>query len=101
MTITLRRGENSFAGDQQTSENRFDGVRQEAAALCKDQAQWDFFGSFYRSNMSVIVDDGGRQVDTKPGDKVFDSFVGTAQDEKIFPNLNNVRIDRLILSAYK
>jgi len=56
------------------------------------------FGSYRRSTVSATVDDGGRQVDIKPGDKVFVSFVGAARDEKIFPNPNEVRIDRPIES---
>jgi linoleate 10R-lipoxygenase len=52
------------------------------------------FGSYRRSNVSATVDDGGRHVDIKPGDKVFVSFVGAARDEKIFPSPNEVRIDR-------
>jgi linoleate 10R-lipoxygenase len=52
------------------------------------------FGSYRRSNVSATVDDGGRHVDIKPGDKVFVSFVGAARDEKIFPGPNEVRIDR-------
>lgn len=56
------------------------------------------FGSYRRSNVTTTVDDDGRKVDIKPGDKVFVSFVGAARDEKIFPNPNEVRIDRPIES---
>jgi linoleate 10R-lipoxygenase len=56
------------------------------------------FGSYRRSNVSVTVDDGGRKVDIVPGDKVFVSFVTAARDEKIFPDPNQVRIDRPIES---
>jgi hypothetical protein len=33
------------------------------------------FGSYRESHITVTVDDGGRSVDIKPGDKVFVSFV--------------------------
>lgn len=56
------------------------------------------FGSYRRSTVSTTVDDGGRKVDIKPDDKVFVSFVSAARDEKIFPNPNEVRIDRPIES---
>jgi linoleate 10R-lipoxygenase len=56
------------------------------------------FGSYRCSNVSTTLDDGGRKVDVKPGDKVFVSFVGAARDKKIFPSPNEVRIDRPIES---
>jgi linoleate 10R-lipoxygenase len=52
------------------------------------------FGSYRRSEVSATIDDGDKKVDIKPGDKVFVSFVSAARDEKIFPNPNEVRIDR-------
>jgi len=35
------------------------------------------FGSYRESTTSVTVNDGGREVSVKPGDKVFVSFVCT------------------------
>ena len=52
------------------------------------------FGSYRRSTVSTTVNDGGREVDIKPEDKVFVSFVSAARDETIFPSPNEVRIDR-------
>ncbi|KAI9876482.1 MAG: hypothetical protein M1830_006421 [Pleopsidium flavum] len=52
------------------------------------------FGSYREATMSTTVDDGGRQIAVKPGDKVFVSFVGAARDPDIFPLPDTVRRDR-------
>ncbi|KAI9680215.1 MAG: hypothetical protein M1829_001452 [Trizodia sp. TS-e1964] len=52
------------------------------------------FGSYREATKDVVVDDGGRQVPVKAGDKVFVSFVGAARDPKIFPDPHSVRLDR-------
>lgn len=52
------------------------------------------FGSYRRSEVEHDFDDNGRRVLVKPGDKVFCSFVGAARDPKIFPNPDEVRLDR-------
>ncbi|KAJ9263257.1 hypothetical protein DTO212C5_7683 [Paecilomyces variotii] len=52
------------------------------------------FGSYRESTTHLTVDDDGRQVNIKPGDKVFVSFVGAARDPKVFPNPHEVRLDR-------
>ncbi|KAL1964166.1 hypothetical protein VTN77DRAFT_7254 [Rasamsonia byssochlamydoides] len=52
------------------------------------------FGSYRESQTNVTIDDGGRQVNIKPGDRVFVSFVGAARDPNIFPNPDEVRLDR-------
>lgn len=48
------------------------------------------FGSYRVSNVSTTIDDGGKQVHVKPGDRVFCSFVSANRDEKQFPNPNVV-----------
>ncbi|KAF2405392.1 fatty acid oxygenase [Trichodelitschia bisporula] len=48
------------------------------------------FGSYRESCVTETIDDGGRSVHVKPGDKVFVSFVGAAKDEKIFPHPEKV-----------
>jgi linoleate 10R-lipoxygenase len=45
------------------------------------------FGSYREATVSTTIDDGGRPVNVKPGDKVFVSFVGAAKDLKMFPIL--------------
>lgn len=52
------------------------------------------FGSYRRSEVSHTFHDDKKQVTVKPGDKVFCSFVGAARDPTIFPNPNEVRLDR-------
>jgi linoleate 10R-lipoxygenase len=52
------------------------------------------FGSYRRSQVSHAFDDDGKKVSVKPGDKVFCSFVGAARDPSVFPNPNEVRLDR-------
>ena len=56
------------------------------------------FGSYRKATVSTTVDDGGRKVDIKPGDKVFVSFVSAARDPDVFPHPNEVRVDRPIES---
>lgn len=52
------------------------------------------FGSYREAASSCSIDDGGRAVTVKPGDKVFVSFVGAAKDPVMFPEPDEVRIDR-------
>ncbi|KAL9134531.1 MAG: hypothetical protein Q9175_004283 [Cornicularia normoerica] len=52
------------------------------------------FGSYRQSTVSTIVDDGGRPVNVKPGDKVFCSFVSANREAEFFPEPDRVRIDR-------
>lgn len=52
------------------------------------------FGSYRESKISTTVDDGGRPVRVKPGDKVFVSFVGANREARFFPDPDRVRIDR-------
>jgi linoleate 10R-lipoxygenase len=56
------------------------------------------FGSYRRSTISTTVTDGDRQVPIKPDDSVFVSFVGAARDPSVFPNPEEVVVDRPIES---
>ncbi|EXJ92751.1 prostaglandin-endoperoxide synthase 1 [Capronia epimyces CBS 606.96] len=58
------------------------------------------FGSYRRSEVHhVFAHEEGQPVSVKPGDKVFCSFVSAARDPKIFPDPDEVRLDRP-LDAY-
>ena len=52
------------------------------------------FGSYRESKVSTTVDDGGRPVRVRPGDKVFVSFVDANREAQFFPDPDRVRIDR-------
>ena len=52
------------------------------------------FGSYREAATAMEIDDDGRHVSIKPGDKVFVSFVSANRDPSIFPNPNEVRLDR-------
>lgn len=53
------------------------------------------FGSYRRSEVNhTFADDNGKRIDVKPGDKVFCSFVSAARDPAIFPNPDQVKVDR-------
>lgn len=52
------------------------------------------FGSYRESRTHMTLDDYGREVNIRPGDKVFVSFVQANHDPDIFPNPNEVRLDR-------
>jgi len=52
------------------------------------------FGSYRQSTVSTTLDDNGRAVDVKPGDKVFCSFVNANREAKYFPDPDTVRLDR-------
>lgn len=54
------------------------------------------FGSYRRSTVATTINDNGRLVDVKPGDRVFVSFVSAARDPKVFPNPDAVQTDRPI-----
>ena len=51
-------------------------------------------GSYRQSTVSTTIDDGGRPVKVKAGDKVFCSFVGANREAQYFPEPDTVRIDR-------
>jgi linoleate 10R-lipoxygenase len=52
------------------------------------------FGSYRRAEVNHTFDDDGQEISVKPGDKVFCGFVKAAKDPRIFPNPNDVRLDR-------
>lgn len=52
------------------------------------------FGSYRRSEVNHTFHENGRDVPVTSGDKVFCSFVGAARDPKIFPDPEQVRLDR-------
>jgi linoleate 10R-lipoxygenase len=52
------------------------------------------FGSYRESHADTTLIDGGRQVSIKKGDKVFVSFVSAARDPRVFPDPDEVRLDR-------
>jgi linoleate 10R-lipoxygenase len=56
------------------------------------------FGSYRRSTISTTVMDGDTEVPIQPGDSVFVSFVGAARDPSVFPNPDEVVVDRPIES---
>ncbi|KAI4164384.1 MAG: hypothetical protein LQ342_002031 [Letrouitia transgressa] len=52
------------------------------------------FGAYRESTVNTTIDDGGRSVTVKPGDKVFCSFVSANREAQFFPEPNTVRTDR-------
>lgn len=52
------------------------------------------FGSYRESTVETTVNDGGRPVKIKPGDKVFVSFVDANREAEFFPEPHKVRTDR-------
>jgi linoleate 10R-lipoxygenase len=52
------------------------------------------FGSYREAASAATIDDGGCQVSVKAGDKVFVSFVGAAKDPVMFPDPEEVKVDR-------
>ncbi len=52
------------------------------------------FGSYRQSAVETNLDDNGRSVHVKPGDKVFTSFVGANREAEFFPEPDAVRLDR-------
>lgn len=56
------------------------------------------FGSYRAATSSTTIVDGrgadAKHISVSPGDKVFVSFVGAAKDPEVFPDPEEVRIDR-------
>ncbi|KAI4096484.1 MAG: hypothetical protein Q9206_000109 [Seirophora lacunosa] len=52
------------------------------------------FGSHREAKVNDTIDDGGRQVRVKPGDKVFCSSVQANREAEFFPDPDTVRLDR-------
>ena len=55
-------------------------------------------GAYRRSASETTVDDGGRSVRIKPGDKVFVNFIHASREAEFFPEPTTVRIDRPLKS---
>lgn len=51
-------------------------------------------GSYREAKVNDTINDGGRQVRVKPGDKVFCSFVQANREAEAFPDPDTVRLDR-------
>ena len=54
------------------------------------------FGSYRLSTVDKTIDDGGRAVKVKAGDKIFASFVDANREARFFPDPNTVKLDRPI-----
>ncbi|KAF2184519.1 cytochrome P450 [Zopfia rhizophila CBS 207.26] len=82
-----------------------------ACAMVPNQAQVHYlmegirlagtFGSYREfkpsgpsNSASMTINDAGRNVEIKPGDRIFCSFVGANRDLSLFPDPEEVRIDR-------
>lgn len=52
------------------------------------------FGAYREAVNAVTVDDNGKKVDIKPGDKVFASFAQANSDPSVFPEPSEVKLDR-------
>ncbi|GAB1207618.1 hypothetical protein APSETT445_006342 [Aspergillus pseudonomiae] len=52
------------------------------------------FGSYRKSHTNLTVEDQGQTVQIKPGDIVFVSFVEANRDPNVFPNPNEVQLNR-------
>ena len=52
------------------------------------------FASYRTSTITTTIDDDGRQIPIKPGDRVFCSFVGASKDPVQYPEPEEVRLDR-------
>lgn len=52
------------------------------------------FGSYHESTVETTVNDGGRAVKVRPGDRVFVGSIHANREAEIFPDPDQVRIDR-------
>lgn len=52
------------------------------------------FGSYRLCTVETTIDDNGRPVHVKPGDRVFTSFVGANRESEFFIDPDTVNIDR-------
>ena len=52
------------------------------------------FGCYRESAVSTTVNDSGREINLKPGDKVFAGFAAANNDAEVFPEPSEVRLDR-------
>ncbi|KAJ5137335.1 hypothetical protein N7526_003568 [Penicillium atrosanguineum] len=56
------------------------------------------FGAYREASSPITVQDGGKTIEIKPGEKVFASFVQANHDPTIFPEPNEIKLDRPINS---
>ena len=52
------------------------------------------FGAHRLATTGLTLDDNGRQINVKKGDKIFTSSVDANREEEVFPEPNKVRLDR-------
>lgn len=52
------------------------------------------FASYREAKIHDTINDGGKQVRVKPGDKIFCSFVQANREPEYFPDPDTVRLDR-------
>ena len=52
------------------------------------------FGAYRLATEDTTIDDNGRKVDIKAGDRVFCSFVSASREAEYFPDPEQVRLDR-------
>ena len=52
------------------------------------------FGAYRLATKDMTVDENGRQVEVRKGDKVFTSFASANREEEYFPESDKVRLDR-------
>lgn len=52
------------------------------------------FGAFREAKTNLTVQDNGKTVEIQPGNKVFASFVEANRDPSVFPEPNEVKLDR-------
>ncbi|KAJ5577571.1 uncharacterized protein N7459_006535 [Penicillium hispanicum] len=52
------------------------------------------FGAYREAQSNLTIDEAGKKVEIKPGDKVFASFVEANHDSSVFPEPNEVKLDR-------
>ncbi|KAJ5239525.1 hypothetical protein N7468_004144 [Penicillium chermesinum] len=54
------------------------------------------FGAYREAVNSVTIEDNGKKIDIQPGNKVFASFVEANHDATVYPEPNEVKLDRPI-----
>ncbi|KAJ5916387.1 hypothetical protein N7504_000402 [Penicillium tannophilum] len=54
------------------------------------------FGAYREAQNAVTVEENGKSIDIQPGNKIFASFVEANHDSSVFPEPNEVKLDRPI-----
>ena len=52
------------------------------------------FGTHRLSTVTTTIDDGGRHITVRPGDKVSTNFAGANREAEFFPEPDSVKLDR-------